>query len=74
MVTVLTNIGFVMPAALAFLAAGSGYLDDRQWAVLAGQHFGPGFAAQLQLRHQQPVMQSIHLGMAVLLQPVHRLL
>ena len=48
-VGMLTHISFVVPAALAFGSTCSAHFDHREVVVLAGQKFGPGFAADLQL-------------------------
>jgi hypothetical protein len=49
MFLVLTHIPLVVPAALAFGSPRSAHLDRCKLVVLAGQHFGPGLAANLQL-------------------------
>lgn len=65
-----TYVAFVVPAAVALGPAGAGYLDHRGGVVLAGQQFGPGLPTQLQLGHQQPVAQAIHLGMSIGVEPL----
>jgi hypothetical protein len=55
MVGVLTNVGFVVPAATALAAAGMGHFNQSLFVVLTGQEFCPWLAANLELRDQQPI-------------------
>ena len=49
MLRVLTHIPLVVPAALAFGPPRSAHLDRCELVVVTGEHFRPGFTAQLQL-------------------------
>ena len=68
--SMLAHITLVMPAALAFAAARPGNLNERDVVILIGEQFSPGLTADLQLGHQQPIAESIHLGMAMVAEPL----
>ena len=66
----LTNIPFVVPAAIAFDAACPAHLDHRIGVVLAGQQFRPGFTTELELGHEKPVAEAIHFHISVVAEPI----
>ena len=66
----LTNIPFVVPAAIAFDAAGPAHLDHRNGIVLAGEQFRPGFTTELELGHEKPVVEAIHFHISVVAEPI----
>ena len=70
MVGVLTNVGFVVPAATALAAAGMGHFNQSLLIVLTGQELCPWFSANLELRDQQPIAQAINFSITVLIEPL----
>ena len=59
---VLTDVAFVVPAALAFDAPRPAHLNHCGGVLLTRQQFGPGLTTQLELGDQQPVTEPIHLS------------